>query len=224
MSSVFTENNAAPETPTKETPASRMGRPTDPLKEQAILAAAQRAFLEMPYDKVSMGHIANQANVSKVTLYAKYGSKDGLFVKALSSGCDGIYETARLEAQTGAPIRETLARFGTDFVMNILSPEVSAMHGIMMQIRHQKPDLTHRYYKSVVVNSTQMIVEALKIAVERGELKCANLQCAATQYIAMVQGEFRYRLELGIEESPSKEDVETYVVACADLFVRGYGV
>lgn len=201
----------------------RLGRPTDSAKEAAILKAARQSFLELPYDRVSMDAIAERASVSKVTLYAKYKSKDGLFVAAMTESCDAIYNQARTDTEVGGPIRETLLSLGTSFMMMILDPEVAAMHAVMMQISQSLPELPRQFYASSVDRSINTLAETLAIADHRGTLACPNPRQAAVQFIAMVQGVFRYQLELGVSEGVTQTAVAAYVSSCVDLFLLGYG-
>lgn len=204
--------------------ASRLGRPVDPAKEAAILKAARACFLDQPYDRVSMDAIAERAGVSKVTLYAKYKSKDGLFVAAMNESCDALYNRAREETKVGGPIHDTLMALGVSFMRMILDPEVSAMHAVMMQVSHNQPDLPRQFYESAVDRSINTLAETLEIATARGALSCPNPRQAAVQFIAMVQGEFRYQLELGVNDGVEEVALTDYVRSCVDLFVSGYGV
>ena len=48
-------------------------------KAEAVLAAAERAFLAGGFGAVTMDAVAREAGVSKATVYAHYGSKEELF-------------------------------------------------------------------------------------------------------------------------------------------------
>jgi TetR/AcrR family transcriptional regulator, mexJK operon transcriptional repressor len=168
-----------------------------------------------------MEAIAERASVSKVTLYSKYKSKDGLFVAAMNENCDAIYNRARAETQTGGPIRQTLVQLGVSFMVMILDSEVAAMHGVMMQVAQTRPELPRQFYESSVVRSIQTLAETLTIAATRGEICCPNPRQAAIQFVAMVQGVYRYELELGVDQNFNRADIVDYVVACVDLFLRG---
>lgn len=50
------------------------------MREQMILQVAGQAFAETGYERASMDHIAQLAEVSKPMLYAYFGSKEGLYV------------------------------------------------------------------------------------------------------------------------------------------------
>jgi TetR/AcrR family transcriptional regulator, mexJK operon transcriptional repressor len=202
--------------------AGRMGRPTDPHKEAAILEAARKSFLELSFDRVSMDAVAARAGVSKVTIYAKYKSKEALFVAAMNEGCASIYNQAKSDARSGGSIAEILTRLGISFMSMILAPEVSAMHGVMMQVAQNKPELPQQFYHSVVAVSLETLAETLTIAIERGELACPDPRRAAIQLIAMIQGVYRYQLELGIAVSLNEAELQAYVSDCVAVFLRGY--
>jgi TetR/AcrR family transcriptional regulator, mexJK operon transcriptional repressor len=204
------------------TPAAKMGRPIDPAKEAAILEAARTAFLELPFERVSMDAVASRAGVSKVTIYAKYKSKEALFVAAMNESCAAIYNQAKIAIQSGGAIDVALTQLGTNFMMMILSPDVSAMHGVMMQVAEHKPELPRQFYQTVVTTSLETLAEALTFAVERGELVINDPRRAAIQFIALVQGVYRYELELGVTPTLDAQTVESYVRDCVALFTRGY--
>lgn len=204
-------------------PSARMGRPVDLAKEAKILEAAKTAFLENPYDRISMDALAARAGVSKVTLYAKYKSKDQLFVAAMSVGCSPIYEQAKLEVEAGKPITETLERLGIDFIKMMLHPEISALHGVMMQALATQPELPRAFYGRVVHHSTMMLADVLTIADKRGEIVCDQPYLAAVQFIAMVQGEFRYKQELGVTSGVDEQELTLFVKSCVRVFLRGWG-
>lgn len=200
----------------------RMGRPVDLAKEAKILEAAKNAFLENPYDRISMDALAARAGVSKVTLYSKYKSKDQLFVAAMSVGCGPIYDQAKFEVEAGRPLDETLERLGIDFIKMMLNPEVAALHGVMMQALPTQPELPRAFYERVVHRSTAILAEVLSIADKRGEIACDQPYMAAVQYIAMVQGEFRYKQELGIASGVDEAELEVFVKSCVRVFLRGW--
>ncbi len=200
----------------------RMGRRVDPSKDVAILAAARAAFLEQPYDRVSVDAIAARAGVSKVTIYSKYQSKDALFVAAINEGTSAIYTKAKSDAQSGKMLDTALIQLGVDFMSMILDPEMTSLHGVMIQVAQQKPEITEQYYQVVVESAIATLAETLDIAVGRGTLECADTRRGAIQFIAMIQGVFRYQHELGVAAALNLEELHEYVSACVTIFLRGH--
>ncbi len=59
------------------------GRPRDPARDDAILAAALEGLAELGYDRLSMDEIAARAHAGKGALYRRWPSKAALVVAAV---------------------------------------------------------------------------------------------------------------------------------------------
>src|SRR5690606_2232629 len=64
------------------------GRPKDPAKLEAILAAAQVLFLGNGYEGSSMDAIGAEPGVSKLTRYSHFGDKEARFRAAVKATCE----------------------------------------------------------------------------------------------------------------------------------------
>ncbi|RCW62737.1 TetR/AcrR family transcriptional regulator [Saliterribacillus persicus] len=75
------------------------------MKKQTILQAALTLFLKHGLQKVSIAMIANEANVSQVTIYNYYESKDNLIHKVIHFYIDKTYQDyeALLESDLDFP-------------------------------------------------------------------------------------------------------------------------
>jgi TetR/AcrR family transcriptional repressor of mexJK operon len=197
------------------------GRPVDMEKHAAILAAARDAFLAQPYERVSMEAIAASAGVSKVTLYAKFGSKDQLFVTAISATSHHIYGRARLEVMEGQKLDAVLLRLGRDFVTMILDPQIIALWAVMMRAADKAPGLPRQFYQNVIATSLDALAEAFRVAADRGEIVCDNPLQAAVMFTSMVQGHYRSQQELGLLDAIPTTELEQHVQACVTVLIRG---
>lgn len=190
-------------------------------KRHAILEAARTLFLSEPYDRVSMDSVAAAANVSKVTIYAHFENKERLFVESIGAQCLALFDEAVVDAKRSGDLATILADLGFRFVENITSPQVSALHGVMIAESQRNGSLTQLFYDGLVARSTDALAGLLKEASDTGVLDCKDHKLAAIQFIAMVQGDFFYRSELGLG-GPSRDELRTYTRACADMFLRAY--
>src|SRR5919198_5253591 len=69
-----------------ESPAPVRGRPRDPQRRQAILAAAMALIAEVGYDRATVDAIAARAGVSKPTIYRRWpGGKPEIVADAIRS-------------------------------------------------------------------------------------------------------------------------------------------
>lgn len=197
------------------------GRPRDPAKHAAILDAARALFTEQPYDRVTMDAVAARAGASKVTVYAHFASKDQLFVEALARGCDTLFGQTVLELEAGLPLEQTLADFGIGFVRMIRTPDIAALHLVMVNEAQRHPELARTFYTLVVDRGTRLVADVIAAHAARGDILCNDPYLAARQFIAMSQGDYVYRDELGLPPATDEELAE-YAAASARLFVRGH--
>jgi len=199
----------------------RQGRPKSPVKRDAILDAAKLLFTQEAYERVSLDAVAAEAGVSKVTIYSHFASKEALFVAAISAGCDQVFASVQLAAAGKGRIEETLYRLGCDFMQMIADPEVDALHGVMLAEGARRPELPRLFYENVVERSTRILADYLQAQSDAGRIACGDSYVAATQFLAVVQGHYFYRQQLGIE-SPADEDMTGYIKACVTMMLRAW--
>ena len=190
-------------------------------KGEAILAAAKSLFLSEPYDRVSMDAVAAAAGVSKVTIYAHFENKERLFVAAISEGCRAVFDPLALNADGEGGLQAALERMGIEFVRYITSPDVSALHGVLIQEGRSRPDLTALFYETTVRSSTRQLGHLLAEQVKAKRIVCDDPETAAVQFIAMVQGDLTYRNQLGLG-APELTAIKTYVRSCVQMFCRAH--
>jgi TetR/AcrR family transcriptional regulator, mexJK operon transcriptional repressor len=199
----------------------RPGRPKSSAKRDAIIAAAQRRFTQEPYDRVSLDEIAADADVSKVTIYANFPNKEALFVAAISASCEAVFSKVDLSAPESGPVDQVLYRLGCEFLHMIFDPDVDRLHAVIMTEGPARPELPQMYYDTVVRRSTDVLAAYLKAETEKGHLAIDDADTAAVQFLALVQGEFRYRAELGLALA-RREEIEAYVAACVAMLLRAW--
>lgn len=191
----------------------RPGRPKSPAKRDAIVAAARKLFTAEAFDRVSLEAVAAEAGVSKVTIYSHFESKEALFIAAISAGCEAVFERIDLGTGESGPIDEVLFRLGCDFLDMIFDPEVERLHAVILSEGPHRPALPQMFYETVVRRSTAQFANYLEAQATKGRLTLSDPYMAAVQFLAIVQGEFRYRVELGLPATRA-EEIEPYVRSC----------
>ncbi len=76
-----------------------VGRPKDLEKRQRILNAAKSLFLKCGYQGSSMNQIAQEAGVTKLTVYNHFQDKANLFVCAIVATCEELLSARPLNLQ-----------------------------------------------------------------------------------------------------------------------------
>ncbi len=121
----------------------RCGRPRRELAgevEERILDAAGKVFLERGFEGASVEEIAEVARAGKPTIYARYGSKEGLFAAVVARKVRANTSIERIAAM-GSTIEQRLEAIGSVLLDRILSPEsIGLMRAVVAEAR-RFPDL-----------------------------------------------------------------------------------
>src|SRR5438067_11724014 len=90
---------------------------------EAVLAAAEGAFLVHGFRAVSMDAIAREAGVSKATVYAHFANKEELFGAVIARLSERRFHGFSAEALDPGDIEPSLLTIATLFLDLVLSPE-----------------------------------------------------------------------------------------------------
>src|SRR3954464_1993521 len=96
-----------------------MGRRGDELSEH-ILFAAKDVFLELGFERASMDVIAERARTSKRTLYARFASKEKLYLAVIALIRGLSLEKLRSPAEHAEDTGEALVQFCGRFMELLL--------------------------------------------------------------------------------------------------------
>ncbi|MGB9428895.1 MAG: TetR/AcrR family transcriptional regulator [Gammaproteobacteria bacterium] len=190
----------------------------NPGKREIILEAARKVFLEVGFGAASMDAIANEAQVSKQTVYNHFGSKEELFAAMVRDSCESVTLAFAEAAKDGNP-EKTLRAIARRFMDMAFSPDKLAMHRILMAEVPRFPELGRVFYQAGPAVIRQFLADYFKEQNQRGTLKVDNPQFTAEQFISMVTS-CRLRSELGVEPIPSGEVREQYINNAVSLIMR----
>jgi TetR/AcrR family transcriptional regulator, mexJK operon transcriptional repressor len=196
---------------------SSAGRPPDPTKRAAILAAAQELFASRGFTATSMDAVAKSAGVSKLTAYRHFGSKDHLFAEAVTARCSAML-SATDAAQVGlGDARAALVGFGRAFLALIMHEEALAVHRLVIAERERAPQLGQIFHASAIVpTKTRLarLIEQLSLPVDDNEL-------AATDLLALWRGKPMLAIETGTTPWSSAE-IQRHIERTVDLCLGGW--
>ena len=189
-------------------------------KRASILAAGLRVFLRHGYRAASMDGIARDARVSKRTLYAHFDSKRTLFVAIVHDACRRIAEPIA-RARSGQDVEQTLVALGRQFVRLGLSPQLNALHRLVVAESVRFPELGRLYYEVAREKLWNVIAAYLEEEARRGTLVIDRPQLAAEQFCAILGGHPHVRLQLGVDRRLPRRTAAQDVTAGVRLFLHG---
>lgn len=189
--------------------ARRRGRPRDPAVGSRVHAAALRLMARCGIAQTSMDAIAAEAGVTKMTLYARWGSKNDLCMEVLRA----IHPPQEV-GQTDDP-RADLTRLLT---AAIELHDTSLPEGLLARIIGDMPDneeLAGIFRERIVEARRSAVVRALKRAIAADQLASA-LDVHAVADVLL--GPIYYRRLLRGREVHRK-----LAIALVDTVYRAYG-
>jgi TetR/AcrR family transcriptional repressor of mexJK operon len=157
-------------------------------KRRAILRAARKVFVRDGFS-AGMDLIATEADVSKVTVYNHFGSKDQLFVEVISSAL----EEALTEAVVGAEarltasddLREALLWTAQAWIDGMVTPEVLSLRHLMLREMEQFPELGQAWKENGPDRAKPALAEAFTRLIDQGRLEMPDIEVAVLQLYSL---------------------------------------
>ncbi|MAT52486.1 MAG: TetR family transcriptional regulator [Porticoccaceae bacterium] len=192
---------------------------TNPRRQRIIRAAAD-LFLDRGFVNTSVDQIADQAQVSKQTVYSHFGSKEKLFIAAVESRCvaTGLFPTFN---RAGADPRRALYAMARDFAGMLLERDSARLLRLCYAGAETHPEVSALFFESGPARLSQVLEDYLRGLAEAGLVTLDNPRFAALQFLYMVNGEPMFRVNLGLERGWTDRELEDYLNSCVDFFLRG---
>ncbi|WP_062793198.1 TetR/AcrR family transcriptional regulator [Sphingobium herbicidovorans] len=157
--------------------------------DQAILSTATRMFLESGYDAVAMENIATATGVSKGTLYARYPSKEALFMKVIKARVDGwAIISSHEDHLLTDDIGERLRHHARTIARSLLQTEVRAFGRLTLAHRERFPELAKALYESGYLYIVQLIKRDMEEAGTRDGMPPRDADGAARMLVSALAG------------------------------------
>lgn len=139
------------------------GRPRDVTRDDVILDTALELVIEVGYDRLSVGSIAERAGVSKATIYRRWANKAAVVAAAVER------RTAGMPPQTrGVDLREDLLTVVSWFAAELADQDVALLGGLFAGMRSD-PELAAAMRRTLDEDERAMTDRTVRVALERGE-------------------------------------------------------
>jgi TetR/AcrR family transcriptional regulator, mexJK operon transcriptional repressor len=209
-------------------PRSGRGRPAggSELKRSAIAQAALRLFLRDGFARTSVDAIAEEAGVSKRTIYNHYGDKENLFLSVVSETYDSLIgDVVRLMDQylTDVPdeaVEANIVAFSCE--MALLAARSSERSALIRLTMTEAPHFAElREVQMRPRSITAAIAERLTRMAARGLLDVPEPDEAASHLFALTMGQMNNRSLFGALPL-SDEQIRRMASSGARAFLRAY--
>lgn len=190
-------------------------------KAEAVLSAAERAFLAHGFGAVSMDTIAREAGVSKATVYAHFANKEQLFGAVIAAVSERFGGFSALELDP-RDIERSLHTMAYRFLDLILSPQSIAVNRIVIGEVTRFPVLGSVFWEAGPARVRTEVEAFLRRAAEAGSLGIPDPRLAAEQFVSLVRGEIHLRRLLHLGRDPDSTGLAAAGEAAVATFLRAF--
>lgn len=171
--------------------ASSASAPPSGERTEHLLTVAKATFTVKGFAATTMDDIAGAAGMSKKTLYKMFTSKSELFRAMLLRSLPQV-RFGHVEAK-GTPIDQL--RLSLKQVVDIaLAPDEIALHRLIISERLLSPDIAGIFAEVIFELGARDVVEALKRATLRSELRDQPIKQVSEMLLGMVFANDHFRL------------------------------
>lgn len=195
-----------------------------PQRRREVLEAANQLIVESGLTRFSMLALAQRLGMSKETLYAWFGSKDGLLDELVQGNADPLLDP--LEAALGRPLdaaalRASLAAFCTQLLKLLTSDRSVAINrgAVHLAGRTDAAERLRRQGRDTVLRRLAALMARAQRA---GLLHGADAE-AAEVLVALALRDWQIERLLGRMSAPSARRIAARAARAVDLFLRLYG-
>ncbi len=198
------------------------GRPRDPAKHHAIIAAALATFLERGFNAATIEHIAARAGVSKVTIYNRFTDKETLFEQVVKARTDEIEAAIMADTPRKGDFEGLLNAFGRNLLGFLFDSAHVALDRMLPQEIAHLPTLASRFFDAGPGQCRERLASVLRKAREAGLVEIDDAARAAEDLMALWKGFADVELKFGVRDRMSKAEIEARVRHGTALFLRAY--
>ena len=202
--------------------SARQLRPRALGKRQSALTAAAQLFREHGFAEASMDAVADEAGISKATLYSYFPGKRELFSAVILE--EGDRQSAELlaPAKSGESLRARLRRCGDAVLELLLAEETISSYRMVVAEAARSPELGRLYYENGAARLHARLGQVIEAAMRAGELRRGPLAVATTQFIVLVRGDLMLRALLCVGPPADAAERQAAVRAGVDSFCRAW--
>ena len=171
-----------------------------------------------------MEAIAERAGVSKVTIYARFGDKAGLFEAMVKHVSARMETRAPQQGELPANPEEALICYGISLMTQLMSPRLIAFERNLASELARHPNLARRFYDAGPGQSRATLAAIIQSAVNNNELAVEHPMQAAADLYGLWHGFHMIETHFGLVEPPSEQEIEDLVKAGVARFIKAYRV
>lgn len=188
-----------------------------------LLDVATEVFIEHGFEGASTNEIAKRANCSKTTLYARFPTKQDLFIAVLERRMEECFKELLPALSVDGTIEAALMEIGTRILRVAAAKEKIRLERVVSMEAERFPELAQRFYELGPQRGQQEMSRYLREQIKLGRLVDEDPCLMAEHLLSLITGgPIRWKV-LRLSESYDPKDNERRVRAAIGAFLRAYG-
>jgi TetR/AcrR family transcriptional regulator, mexJK operon transcriptional repressor len=203
-----------------DSPPSPRGRAGSEARREAILNAAREVFLERGYADSSIDAVVERVGGSKATVYALFGSKEGLF-SAVATLCGSDFASAVDKVHVCTSPADSLRRIARAYCKVVFDPKRQAMYRMAIGESGRRPDSGDVFYRLGPRVALAAVAKFFRECVDKGLIESTEPELLADYFLGALRGNLFNRALLNPTRTPTPQEVEHHIDFVVDTFLRG---
>lgn len=185
----------------------------------SIVRNAQALFFRKGYSGASMEEIANLAQVSKTTLYARFPEKSELFVAILQENIAAFErEWPTPNFERGRSLADWFAKLAVRMTQSMLDPQMLRMIALIEAESGHFPELERDLRRLVYRPARERLTSQIEQAAKHFRVALEDPELLASMLIAMLWGWVRINFH---EQPPASSAIERIARQGAQMLLKG---
>ena len=192
-------------------------------KVAQVLDGARKVFLRNGFEGASVDEIAQEAGVSKATLYSYFPDKRLLFMEVAKIECRRQSDAAIDRIMLSGPPEEVLFEAASHMVRFFLSSFGRQVYRICVAESDRFPELGREFYASGPMTVHRILVDYLGQAVSKGQLEIEDIDLAADQFPELCKASLHIPMVLGLKTEFTDAEIDRVIRGAVEMFMARYG-
>lgn len=203
---------------------SPIGRPKDLEKKQRILESAKALFLKFGYQGSSMNQIAQDAGVTKLTVYNHFQDKATLFSYAIESTCEESLQARPMQLSADSNFEQALFSTSELALQIIYLPEALKLEHLLLQLASEQNPLAMQFFKVSHQKLHDVWSDFFQQAIQLKFLKPVDTEQLIHLMLSLLLGFRHHEVLLGVRAIPDAEEIQQIIHDAIDLFLLKYSL
>lgn len=196
---------------------------TKAMRADRIVEAAKMLFITQGYDAVTMGMVAAEASMSKVTIYKYYPTKQELLLKVATDWMEKANDTIwpdNLDESVAFDV--FLTRLMRNFYDVFLTMDATSARQMILGAMPKFPELGRIVFEHGPGVVLRKLEEYFKRMTDAGRAGIEKPRIAAAQFYSLMQSDVELH-GVFLSGLPSVQDMKAKTIASVEMFTGYYG-